>query len=213
MKIAIDESGDVGRKLWKGSSRWFVVAAAIVPDTEHGCGPVCQAVSTYKEQYMQGMELHYSKNNHEQHIDFFRYMHDKDYIFAAIAIDKRRLLARKPHILRSKMSLLQWSFDNLFLQLRPWLDHPTVVMDTNGPPGFNRALHRYVLRHFGSRHKGDGHAIQEVISVDSRTEPLVQLADYVAGAVRHHVDTSYTANTYDLYVADKGKIYFAAGKP
>lgn len=210
MKIAIDESGDVGRKLWKGSSRWFVVAAAIVPDSYNGCGPICQAVSTYQQQHMEGVELHYSKNSHEQHLEFLKYMHDKDYVFAAVAIDKRRLLTKKPHVLRSKMTLLQYAFDNLFSQLQPWIDKPIVILDTNGSRHFNRALQRHLLQRFGSRHKGDVHTIQDVITVDSRSEPLVQLADYVAGAVRHHVDTTYTANTFDLYVSDKGKIFFAS---
>lgn len=211
MKIAIDESGDVGRKLWRGSSKWFVVAAAIVPDGYYGCGPICQAVTSYQQQYMQGFELHYSKNSHQQHIEFLKYMHDKDYVFAAVAIDKRRLLVRRPYVLRSKMTFLQYAFTHLFDQLQPWFDSPTVMMDTNGSPHFNQALQRYIMQRYGSRHKGDMRAIHQVISVDSRTEPLVQLADYIAGAVRHHVDTSYTANTYDLYVADKGKIFFAAG--
>lgn len=208
MKIAIDESGDTGRKLWHGSSKWFVLAAAIVPESENGCGPTCQSVAHYQQERMDGFELHFSKNSHQQHLDFLEYMHDKDFIFAAVAIDKRRLLARKPYVLRSKMSLLQYAFDNLFGQLQPWLDNPTVLIDTNGSRHFNRALSRHLLDRFGSRHKGDVHAIKQTVAVDSRQEPLVQLADYIAGAVRHHVDRANASSAYELYLADKGKIFF-----
>ena len=209
MKIAIDESGDAGRKLWQGSSKWFVVAAAIVPDTIAGCGPVCQSVAEYKREHLNGSELHFSKNSHEQHEHFFTYMQDKDFIFAAVAIDKRKLLMRKPFLLRSKMSILQYSLDQLFQQLKPWLDNPIVLIDSSGSRHFNKALTRHLLQYYGSRHKGDSRAIQQVVTVDSRQEPLVQLADYVAGAVRHHVDTSYNSRSYEKYLSDKGKIFYA----
>lgn len=209
MKIAIDESGDTGRKLWHGSSKWFILAAAIVPESLKGCGPVCMSVVQYQQRYMAGSELHYSKNTHEQHLKFLQYMHDKDYVFAAIAIDKRQLLMRRPYVLRSKMSLLHYAFDALFEKLQPWLDDPTVLIDTSGNRHFNRALTQHLLGMFGSRHKGDVHSIRQVVTVDSRQEPLVQLADYIAGSVRHHVDKSYTGTAYELYLADKGKIFFS----
>ncbi|MEI7632449.1 MAG: DUF3800 domain-containing protein [bacterium] len=208
MKIAIDESGDTGRKLWRGSSKWFVLAAAIVPDSVDGCGPTCKAVASYETAFMDGYELHYSKNTHQQHLDFLKYMHDKDFVFAAVAIDKRRLLIKKPQVLRSKMSLLQYAFDSLFDQLQPWLDNPTVLIDTNGSRFFNRSLTRFLLREFGSRHKGDFRSIKQVFTVDSRQEPLVQLADYIAGAVRHHVDKSNISTAFESYLTDKGKIFF-----
>ena len=107
------------------------------------------------------------------------------------------------------MALVHYAFDNLFDQLQPWLDNPTVLVDTNGGRHFNRSLARHLMDLFGSRHKGDVHSISQVVTVDSRQEPLVQLADYIAGAVRHHVDTTYEGTAYELYLADKGKIFFA----
>lgn len=209
MKIAIDESGDVGRKFWRGSTKWFVMAAAIVPESANGCGITCRQVVEYQKKYMNGFELHYSKNSHMQHLNFLQYMHDKDFVFAAVAIDKRRLLMTKPYVLRSKRALLDYSLNCIFEQLKPWLDNPIVLMDTNGGRHFNRSLTSHVLTRFGSRHKGDHRSVKQVLVVDSQQEPLVQLADYIAGAVRHHVDTSYEGKAYELYLADKGKIIFA----
>lgn len=208
MKIAIDESGDTGRKLWRGSSKWFILAAAIVPDSIEGCGLTCQCVSKYRQEFNYGNELHFSKNTHDQHLHFLQFMHDKDFVFAAVAIDKRKLLVKKPYILRSKTALLQYSFDALFSELKPWLDDPIVLIDASGPDSFNRALSRHLLKLFGSRHKGDFHSIKRVACVDSRDEPLVQLADYVAGAVRHHVDIDNKSSAFELYLSDKGRIFF-----
>jgi Protein of unknown function (DUF3800) len=208
MKIAIDESGDTGRKLWMGSSKWFVLAAAIVPEVADGCGTTCQVITKYQHQFMGGVELHFSHNSHSQHLHFLEYMKDKDYVFAAVAIDKRKLLTRRPQVLRSKMTLVQFAFDNLFTHLKPWLDQPIVLIDTNGPPYFNASLSRHLLKQYGMDHKGDYNSIQAVRAVDSRHEPLVQLADYVAGAVRHFVDDQYSSESYDKYLSTKGKIFY-----
>lgn len=208
MKIAIDESGDNGRKFWRGSSRWFILTAVVVPD-DMTCGPTCQAVQKFSAEYNWGKELHFSHNSHEQHAAFLNYMHDKEFVYASLCIDKQRLILKKPFLFRHKMSLLQYAFEELFKELKPWLDNPVVLIDTNGSKGFNRALGRHLLQTFGSKHKGDVHSIKQARSVDSTQEPLVQLADYVAGAVHHHIDGRHKSLTYEQYLKDKGKLIFA----
>lgn len=207
MKIAIDESGDSGRKFWSGSSRWFILTAVIVPDNEY-CGPACQAVDTYKRDSNNGSELHFAHNSHEKHVDFLEYMKSEDFIFASVVIDKMRLLRNNPKVFRSKMSLIQFAFDKLFFHLSPWLDNPIVLFDTNGPAQFNRGLSRHLLNEFGSKHQGDVTALTQVRSVDSAREPLVQLADYVCGAIHHHVRNPQGSKTFHDLLEDKGKIFF-----
>jgi len=207
MKIAIDESGDSGRKFWKGSSRWFILAAVIVPDNMQ-CGPTCQAVDAYRHTSAGGQELHFFSNTHDQHVDFFRYMHDKEYIFASVCIDKRKLIVKRPQILSTKMALLNFAFDKLFIELKPWLDHPVVLVDTSGSEFLNSSLKRHLLKTFGASHKGDINSIEQVRAVDSRNEPLVQLADYVAGAIHHKIDGRYSSRDYEVYLQDKGKIFY-----
>jgi hypothetical protein len=208
MKIAIDESGDSGRKFWRGSSKWFILTAVIVPDNDF-CGPTCQAVEKYRKDFANGSEMHFAHNSHDHHINFLTYMRDYEYVFASVVIDKRRLLRRKPQVFRRKMVFLQYSFDKLFRELKPWLDNPMVLMDTSGNKHFNRALSRHLIKMYGAKHKGDIRSISHVRAVDSRNEPLVQLADYVAGAIHHHVDGNHpNSTTFEECLADKGKIYY-----
>jgi hypothetical protein len=208
MKIAIDESGDSGRKFWRGSSRFFILTAVIVPDNEL-CGKTCEAIEFFKEHYNGGRELHFAHNSHEQHASFLDYVHDEEFVFASIVIDKRKLVKRKPYIFRRKMILLKFAFEHLFRRLKPWLDNPVVLVDTNGSKHFNRALSRHLMKLFGSRHKGDFRALKYVRSVDSKHEPLVQLADYVSGAIHHDIDGRHpNSDTFDTYLKDKGKVYF-----
>lgn len=207
MKIAIDESGDIGRKFWRGSTPWFVVAAVIVPDTMRGCGLVCNAVSTFKEEFMQGAELHFAHNTHNQHTQFFSYMAEQDFIFVAVAMNKRKLLKRKPYMLASKRVMLKYCIDRLFRELHTMWDNPIVIMDKNSRR-IDRALRRHLFQAFGTPDTKDIRHIKNIVFVDSRNEPLVQFADYIAGAVRHHVDKSYDSESYEKYLVDKGKIYY-----
>jgi hypothetical protein len=207
MKIAIDESGDGGVQFWRGSSPWFVVAAVIVPDVIRGCGLVCSAVDSFRSEAMMGSELHFAHNSHEQHEKFFAHMHGQDYFFIAVAIDKKSFLRRRPHSIVSKKIMLKSALDLLFSELKPYWDNPLILMDGNSRQ-FDRMLKLYLLRAFGAPRRSDIRHIQNIIFVDSRTEPLVQFADYVAGAVRHHVDKSYNSRSYERYLVDKGKILF-----
>lgn len=208
MKIAIDESGDTGRKLWHGSSKWFILAAAIVPESAPGCGITCQAVDSYRRLFTDQEELHFSHNSHVEHLDFLHYMHDKDFVWASVVVDKRQLLLKKPFVLSNKMALLEYAFEHLFSQLQPWLDDPIVLMDSSGSHHFNQALGHHLLRLYGGKSMEDIHKIRQVKAVDSAHEPLVQLADYIAGAIHHHVDPSYPSESFEKYLADKGKIFY-----
>jgi hypothetical protein len=135
-------------------------------------------------------------------------MKDKDFVFASICIDKRRLIRTKPYIFRSKMTLLSFTLEQLFMNLKPWLDNPVVLIDRNGSKQFNRALSRHLYRLFGPSHKGDRKSIKNVETVDSINEPLVQLADYVSGAIHHHVDGRHNSKTFEEYLQHKGKLFF-----
>ena len=98
-------------------------------------------------------------------------------------------------------------YDKLFEELRPYWDNPIVLIDNNSRR-VNRALKWHLLKMFGSHHKGDLHSMKDIVFVDSKTEPLVQLADYVAGAVHHHVDGDYDRASYQAYLQKKGKIFY-----
>lgn len=207
MKIAIDESGDSGFKFWRGSSSWFVVAAVVVPDVIAGCGLVCSAVNTFKRDYMQGSELHFSHTSHAQHADFFSYMQNQDYMFIAVAVNKEKYAGERRKFIRGKRAILEFCIDKLFEEMHQLWDEPIVLIDNNSRV-INQSIKRHLLKMFGSRHKGDARAIKGVVFVDSRFEPLVQLADYVAGAVRHHVDPRYDSHSFEDYLSDKGKIFY-----
>ena len=207
MIIAIDESGDNGKKLWRGSSRWFILGAAIADESDT-CGVVCKSVKQFISDYDMATELHFSQNTPETHEAFLQYMSSQDYLFACYAIDKRKLLAKRPWVLRSKLQLYNYALGALFSNIKMGMDSPTVIIDRNGPPWLTKSVNKYVLSNFGTRHKGDMHAIKDMYADDSAHQPMLQLADYVAGATRHYIENYTDAYLYEKYLANKGKIFY-----
>jgi hypothetical protein len=69
-------------------------------------------------------------------------------------------------------------------------------------------VHREIKYLYQSRHKGDRSALICSESKSSLDEPLVQLADYVAGSIRHKIDEMNNPSYVDEYLEDKGKIFF-----
>ena len=183
------------------------MGAAIANESDT-CGVICKSVENFVHDYDMIDELHFSHNTQQTHEDFLKYINNQDFLFACYAIDKRKLLASKPWVLRSKLQLYDYALGALFEKIKMGLDSPTVIIDRNGPPWLTKSVNKYVLTHYGSKHKGDTHAIKEMYADDSAHQPLLQLADYIAGASRHYIENYTDAYLYNKYLAKKGKIFF-----
>ncbi len=207
MILAIDESGDAGKKFWRGSSRWFLVAAVVV-DGDIAHDQVSRAIQNFYKQHNLQEELHFAHNTDEIHNAFLHTMQSQSFSFVCVAVNKTALLRKKPWLFRSRLSLYNYSFGQLFIRLRPQLDHPIVLIDRNGGRWFTKAINKYLYHNFGNRHKGDQHAIAHIYTEDSVSQPLIQLADYIAGAANHFVQQYTDAHLYSEYLHAKGEIYY-----
>lgn len=207
MILAIDESGDAGKKFWRGSSRWFLLAAVMVNGDESHAR-IKKAISDFYVLNKLDEELHFSHNSDEIHHKFLHSMMSQDFSFVCYAINKTKLIRTKPWVFRSRLALYNYAFGNLFTELRPQLNSPTVLIDRNGGRWFTKAVDKFLYHNFGMRHKGDAHAIKTIITDDSEQQPLIQLADYVAGSANHFVHNYSDANLFVEYLHEKGVIVF-----
>lgn len=206
MIIAIDESGDAGKKFWRGSSPWLLMAAVVVED-EHQ-RTVKDAIASFLQAQRFHDELHFAHNPPEIHRAFLEWMHGQPFTFTCLAIRKQPLLRRKPWLFRSRLALYSYALDRLFQAMQPTLDAPVVYMDRNGGRWFTKAISRQLLHRHGSRHKGDRHGIAAIYTVESLDNRLIQLADYVAGVSSHFIQNYSDADLYDQWLRSKGVIVF-----
>jgi Protein of unknown function (DUF3800) len=205
MLVAIDESGDTGKRFNRGSSPWFILAAIIV-DQDTGLDISKQILEFTISRGLD--EVHYAHDSEQIKHEFLSLAKTWNFNFQVLAIDKKKLLRQKPHALISKSALYNYVLSELHRTTSNSIAHPKILIDSSGNAVFEWSLRRQIGKLWGCVHKGDTYCISGFLSVNSKDQPLVQLADYVAGSARHYVE-NYTDKYYFAdYIADKGVIHY-----
>lgn len=181
MLVFVDESGCTGFKFDNGSSEHFVVVAVIFDDREQA--KLCdEAIRALRDRcnWTRGHEFRFSKIRHSSRVQFFETVAPFAFRYFAFVLNKRRLM---DGALRQKRRMYTKTITWLFENAAPTLREATVILDAHGNREFTAQISQFlqiVIR------RSDGHRpIAEVRSVASHSDNLVQLADMIAGAVRH----------------------------
>jgi len=174
MLVFIDESGDPGFKVAKGSSPLFV-AAMVVFDDRAAAAQVQEVVRKLLGRIHRRPEFKFNKCRNEVRDVFFTAIRHESFVVRAVVVRKELIWSE---LLRTNDE----SFYRFFIKSMVKFDNRTlknakVIIDGSGDRAFRRSLRSY-LRH----HVAPG-AIDEVRIRDSRSEPLLQLADMCAGAI------------------------------
>lgn len=174
MLVFIDESGDAGFKVSKGSTPVFALAMVIFND-------VTEAQRTQKiiEQGLQQLsvkpEFKFNKCNGARRDGFFEMVAACQFRIRAIVVEKNLIWSER---LRSDSE----DFYRFFLKSMLKFDNDTlsdarVVIDGSGDRAFKGRLSASLRRHTALG------AVRWVKMRDSKSEPLVQLADMCVGAI------------------------------
>ena len=172
MLVFIDESGDPGFKVARGSSPLFV-AAMVVFDDRAAAARVQEIVRKLLGRIHRRPEFKFNKCRNEVRDAFFTPIRHESFIVRAVVVRKELIWSE---LLRTNDE----SFYRFFIKSMVKFDNQTlknakIIIDGSGDRAFRRNLAAY-LRH----HVAHG-AIDEVRIRDSRSEPLLQLADMCAG--------------------------------
>lgn len=96
MLILIDESGDAGMKLGKGSSPFFCVIAVIFTDSldADACDRAIDELRR-KMQLPNDYEFHFSKNSESIRTRFFKHIGPERFSYHAFILNKAKLFSKK----------------------------------------------------------------------------------------------------------------------
>lgn len=185
MLVFLDESGDPGRKIDKGSSPFFVVA--LVTFDDHDEADKCdQRITALRSELKlgEGYEFHFGKNSKRVRSAFLEAVHPHHFFYHAFALNKdpKKLYGRGFDF---KESLYKWVASTTFQNAKSYLDDATVVLDQCGDRKFRDELAAYLRARINS--KGGKQAIKKVKIQRSTGNNLIQLADYVASITHRHV--------------------------
>lgn len=200
MLVFIDESGDPGFKLEEGSSRYFTVAMVAFDDLEEAqlCDDRIRLLRA-ELGYPQDFEFHFSANSHRVRLAFLEAMAPYTFFYFGIVIDKdpRKLWGEG---FKYKESFYKYTCRLVFENAKPYLDNAIVVIDKNGSKEFRRQLANYLRRKIN---EPDRRIIKKVKLQRSRSNNLLQLADYVAGVINRVIQGKKFASDYHRFIAHK----------
>ena len=174
MLVFIDESGDPGFKVAKGSSSLFVAAMVILswrrmprrpPKKSKRCRPNCE--STPSSSSVSAGEV--------VRDEFFRTVASRRFVIRAIVVPKP--IVYSPHLRSNKEDFYRYFVKSMIKNDGGWLQDAKVIIDGSGDRTFRRDLKAYLRR------ETPPGCIRDVQFRSSRGDPLVQLADMCVGAI------------------------------
>lgn len=198
MLAFIDESGDPGRKLTKGSSRFFVVAVVIFEDNDVAAD--CdQRISLLRRELSlpKDYEFHFYCNSHRVRLSFLQAIAPYPFFHHCFALDKdpKKLLGEG---FKHKESMYKYVCRLVLTNARPQLSQATVVIDESGDRRFRNQLVPYLRKHIEEEGR---RVIKKVKSEPSLSNNLLQLADYVASITNRRVQGKRRGAEYYRYLA------------
>jgi hypothetical protein len=176
----VDESGDPGLKLEKGSSRYFVVALVVFEDNEEAQAADDRITLLRREMRLDpSFEFRFNKCRRIFREQFLRAVAPYQFFYYGIVINKdpAKLWGEG---FKHKESFYKYASSLVFENAKAFLNSATVIIDGSGSKDFRKQLERYLKL----RINDPGHRfIRKVKVQDSRKNNLLQLADMIAGAV------------------------------
>lgn len=175
----MDESGDAGMKLGRGSTPSFTVALVLFQDLSQAATCEQRIADLRRElKLRQSFEFHFTRMSGEQREEFLRAVAEQSFLYFACTIDKAKLKGKAWH---KKEYMYQQA---AVMALNPALPHmleAKLVFDATSSKKFNQDLLRFLKKHAGY-YEGQP-IITATQAVDSRKHNLIQMVDVVCGAV------------------------------
>lgn len=172
MLVLIDESGDPGFKLIRGSSSHFVVAMVIFEDPIQA-ERASAAIGHLRRRRNLATEFKFSRCHDDVKDAFFHCVCGFEFKVRAIVVDKSIIYSDS---LRARKDLF-YSYFLQQLMRNAELRRARVKIDGCGDRKFKEELNSYLRRNLS------GDQLHSVKFAESHRDNLIQLADMVSGAI------------------------------
>lgn len=180
MLVFIDESGDAGFKLDRGSSTVFAVAMVMFPDGD-AAQAAAKAIGALQVDWPAVREFKFSKSSNDVRDAFFAAVRGENFRVRCLVVEKEKIYS--PRLRSEKEEFYRFFVKSMLKFDNGRLNGAKVVIDGSGERTFRRDLQAHLRRH-----TSDG-AIKSVSIKDSRNDHLIQLADMCVGAVARSYKT------------------------
>jgi hypothetical protein len=199
MLVFIDESGCSGFKLNRGSEQIFAVAMVVLNDSA-AARTTTAAIERAREATGHKTEFKFSKCNDATRDAYFGAISRAPFRVRAIVVDKARIYST--HLRTDSEHFYSYFVKLLGAHDGRRLVEARVRIDGRGDREFRRAISSYLRRELGPT------KIADLRMVDSKSDPLIQLADMCVGAVAraHRGDSRDNAGRWLAMLRAGGRI-------
>ncbi len=201
MLVFIDDSGDPGFKLQKGSSPVFVIAC-IIFDDELEAEKTAIAIKELRRKLKKSdfFEFKFNKANRKIRLEFLEKVFRFNFRVRAIVFEKTKI--KSPELKTSKQSFYNYAIKMVLKHNFGKIKEAKIRLDGHGDRIYKRELIRYLRHELNNREEK---IFKKLQFVDSKSNVLIQLADMIAGALHR----KYEINKSDAklyYVVIKKRI-------
>jgi hypothetical protein len=190
MIVFIDESGDSGFKLDKGSSTFFIISMVIF-ETEEDAKKTSKLISDFRKlnKLSPSYEFKFNKNKKKLIVKFLEYMKNAPFSIRCLIIDKNNFILSK-NVGRNYYQF----FLKMFLTHNIDIMNKTLIkLDESHRKNLQRSLNAELRKTLNKNKK----SFSKISFSDSRSNDLIQLADIIVGSIGRDLLT--TKNDSSLY--------------
>ncbi|PIR71406.1 MAG: hypothetical protein COU43_02875 [Candidatus Nealsonbacteria bacterium CG10_big_fil_rev_8_21_14_0_10_37_25] len=143
-------------------------------------------------------EFHFKKNSHRIRLKFLEAIAPYNFFYFAIVLnkDQKKLWGEGFKI---KESLYKYTCSLVFENAKPYLKNATVIIDKSEHKHFQVELRKYLKDKINLNRM----IVKKIKTQRSKTNNLLQLADYIAGVINRVVLQKGKADEYKKFIAHK----------
>ena len=192
--IFIDDSGDAG--LDKSNTDQLIIAAVIVAD-EITKNILSDAINRFRQDlgWNDLDEFKFAKMNKETLVKLIDFINDYDFRVYAVVLDKRKIA--KSYTAEGSIQI--YNYILMVLLKKVGKNKQIITIDGKISKRKAKEVRAYLRQHL----RKEGIVDVKIVFAESRKEPLIQLADIVAGAVARSYKDKTDAQRYLKLLKDK----------
>ena len=179
MLVFIDDSGDPGFKLNRGSTIYFIISMVIFDD-ELEAEKTAVAIKELKREigFEEQTEFRFFKTRKDFRIKFLKTVSKFDFRIRCLVVDKS--IIHSNELKNNKNSFYAYFIKEVLKHSNDTILNAKVRMDGSGNRIFRKNFFTYLRKELNSKNRK---IMLNCKMVDSKNNVLVQLADMVAGSI------------------------------
>jgi Protein of unknown function (DUF3800) len=198
MLVFIDDSGDAGFKLDRGSSKHFVIACVIFDDNLDAEEAALKIKRLRRSlNWRDDHKFKFNKTSKTIRVAFLNDVKNCKFRIRAIVADKSTI--RSPELRRSKNKFYNYTIKEVLSKSEGSIKDGRIRLDGHEDRAYKKAAMTYFRQQANPR----GGVIKDMKFVNSKSDSLIQLADMVAGSILRTTQTDKTDSSDYLKVIQK----------